>query len=60
MQILQFFIGLLQASIGYKYHGFCIYGSMYAVGMVLLFGNFYIRAYVMKQPNKPTQDKKKD
>ncbi|XP_062509946.1 elongation of very long chain fatty acids protein 2-like [Corticium candelabrum] len=52
LQILQFVIGLIQAYFGYKYHGFCIYGQFYAVTMIILFGNFYIRAYVLKKPKK--------
>jgi hypothetical protein len=50
MQILQFFIGMIHTTIGYKYHGFCIYGPLYGLSMVVLFGNFYVRAYTKKKP----------
>ncbi|XP_019639491.1 PREDICTED: elongation of very long chain fatty acids protein 5-like [Branchiostoma belcheri] len=50
LQIVQFFIGLVHSSLGYLYHGFCIYGIGYGLSMVALFSNFYYRAYLQKQP----------
>ena len=46
LQIFQFFIGFIHATIGYVYHGFCIYGILYGMTMTVLFSNFYYRAYL--------------
>ncbi|XP_066304980.1 very long chain fatty acid elongase 5-like [Branchiostoma lanceolatum] len=50
LQIVQFFIGLVHSSLGYLYHGFCVYGIAYGLSMVALFSNFYYRAYLQKRP----------
>ena len=62
LQILQFFIDLIYGTIGYLYHGFCIYGIIYGLLMVYLFLNFYYHAYlkprssVKKQVQNGTQN----
>lgn len=48
-QLAQFFIDLIHASIGYLYHGYCIYGILYGLVMVWLFSNFYYHAYIRKK-----------
>ncbi|XP_045214688.2 elongation of very long chain fatty acids protein 5-like [Mercenaria mercenaria] len=48
-QIIQFFIDLIHATIGYLYHNYCIYGILYGLTMVTLFSNFYYKAYVKKR-----------
>ncbi|XP_013422210.1 elongation of very long chain fatty acids protein 4 [Lingula anatina] len=52
LQILQFFIDFVFAGVGYVYHGFCIYGFLYGLGMTSLFMNFYHKAYIHKRPAK--------
>ena len=52
LQIFQFFIAFIYAFYGYAYHGFCIYGIMYGVGMTALFSNFYYQAYVKPKTGK--------
>ena len=56
-QILQFFIDMIHAVIGYLYHGFCIYGILYGITMITLFLNFYYRAYIKERTavSKPNQ-----
>ena len=48
-QIAQFLFDLVFASIGYKYHGFCIYSIFYGLAMLVLFSNFYYHAYIKKR-----------
>ncbi|OWF34562.1 elongation of very long chain fatty acids protein 5-like [Mizuhopecten yessoensis] len=56
LQLLQFFIGFVHATIGHIYHGFCIYGIFYGMSMTILFSNFYYIAYVKgKNPSKSHQ-----
>lgn len=50
LQLIQFTIGLVQDYFGYRYFGFCVYIVFYTSFMIILFGNFYIRAYIVKQP----------
>lgn len=45
IQLVQFGIGLVHSTVGYLHHGFCVFSILYAVSMVLLFGNFYMQAY---------------
>jgi elongation of very long chain fatty acids protein 4 len=40
---------LIFATIGYMYHGFCIYGLFYGLLMTTLFSNFYYHAYIKKK-----------
>lgn len=55
LQLAQFGIGLLHATYGYLYHGFCVFSIAYGISMIGLFGNFYYRAYCL--PRKSTRDK---
>eukprot|EP00111_Clytia_hemisphaerica_P001484 TCONS_00004261-protein len=48
-QIVQFLFDLVFATIGYLYHGFCIYSIMYGGSMLVLFSNFYYFAYIKKK-----------
>ncbi|XP_037070852.1 elongation of very long chain fatty acids protein 4-like isoform X2 [Pollicipes pollicipes] len=53
LQIAQFAVGLAHATLGYLRHGFCGYSILYAITMIVLFGNFYVQAYVReKKPKK--------
>lgn len=49
MQIIQFLIAMVQCMVGYMYHGFCVYAMLYGATMLLLFGNFYYRAFIVKK-----------
>ena len=49
MQITQFLLAMLQGAIGYAYHGFCIYCLLYGTSMLVLFSNFYYRAFIVKK-----------
>lgn len=51
LQIVQFLIGLIHLSIGYAFHGFCVYGIFYGSSMLFLFSNFYYWAFVHKKPS---------
>lgn len=55
LQIVQFFIGLVQCTYGYLYYGFCVYGIFYGVSMVVLFSNFYYQAYIRVKPAEKKQ-----
>ena len=50
LQIFQFLLGLVECTIGYFYHGFCIHGIFYGLSMFLLFSNFYYWAYIVASP----------
>ena len=52
LQILQFFLDMVFAVIGYMYHGFCIYGHIYGFLMTYLFLNFYYQTYIKKRTAK--------
>lgn len=52
MQITQFLLALAHGSVGYVYHGFCIYCIMYGLSMLLLFSNFYYHAFIKKTKRK--------
>ena len=52
LQLAQFLVGLIDCTVGYLYHGFCIYGIFYGVSMMGLFGNFYYHAYLKKSLRK--------
>lgn len=52
LQIFQFFVGFVHATIGYVYHGFCIYGIFYGITMTVLFSNFYYKAYLAPKKRK--------
>ncbi|XP_064611544.1 very long chain fatty acid elongase 5-like [Liolophura sinensis] len=56
LQIFQFLIGFVQASIGYAYHHFCVYSILYGMTMTCLFSNFYYQAYIRK-PKTQVNDK---
>ncbi|XP_002736036.2 very long chain fatty acid elongase 5-like [Saccoglossus kowalevskii] len=49
MQIIQFLLGLVHHTFGYIYHGFCIYGFLYGVGMLYMFSSFYYHAFINKK-----------
>ena len=49
LQILQFLVGLTFVFNGYLYHGFCVYGSIYTLSMLLLFSNFYYLAFIRQK-----------
>eukprot|EP00117_Sycon_ciliatum_P012594 scpid74562/ scgid13605/ Elongation of very long chain fatty acids protein 4; 3-keto acyl-CoA synthase Elovl4; ELOVL fatty acid elongase 4 len=59
MQLLQFFIGGVHNLWGYKYHSFCPYGSVFLFTLVVLFSNFYYRAYLKPKRKQPPVDTKK-
>lgn len=46
MQLLQFFIDLIYALVGFAKHNFCSWGIMYNLSMIYLFGEFYVRTYI--------------
>ena len=48
MQMTQFVIAIVYGTVGYLYHGFCIYSILYGIGMFSLFSNFYYRAFIAK------------
>ncbi len=52
MQLLQFMLALIHGTIGYLYHGFCIYSVLYGCAMVGLFLNFYYHAFILKKHSK--------
>lgn len=45
IQILQFLVGLVLSAYGYLHHDFCVWSLVYCFSMVVLFSNFYIKAY---------------
>lgn len=47
LQIVQFMVGMVHAMFGYKYHQYCIYGPFYALTMIALFSNYYVRAFIL-------------
>ena len=51
-QIVQFFLDMVHAIMGYLYHGYCIYGIFYGLTMISLFSNFYYQAYVKAPKSK--------
>lgn len=52
LQMTQFAIGLVQCTYGYLYHRICIYSIFYVLTLMLLFSNFYYRAFVLKKDRK--------
>jgi elongation of very long chain fatty acids protein 4 len=50
LQLLQFLFGFVHGSIGYLYHGFCIYCVLYVVALIVLFSNFYYHTYIKGKP----------
>lgn len=46
VQLVQFMVALVHTTLGYMYHGFCVYCVLYIVSMVVLFSNFYHLSYV--------------
>lgn len=59
LQILQFFIDMIFSGWGYLHHGFCIYGPIYGFLMIVLFVNFYIRAYIVRKSGVSSNEKSK-
>lgn len=59
-QIIQFFIDLVHAAVGYLYYNYCIYGLIYGVAMVSLFSNFYYKAYIREHSSKTKADLKEE
>ena len=51
-QIVQFFLDMVHAIMGYLYHGYCIYGIFYGITMISLFSNFYYQAYIKAPKSK--------
>ena len=51
-QIVQFFVDMVHAIMGYLYHGYCIYGIFYGLTMISLFSNFYYQAYIKAPKSK--------
>ena len=51
-QIVQFFLDMVHAIMGYLYHGYCIYGIFYGLTMISLFSNFYYQAYIKAPKSK--------
>ena len=52
IQIIQFLVAIVMATIGYMNHGYCIYGIFYGILMASMFSNFYYFAYIKKRPEK--------
>lgn len=52
LQITQFLAGLVFTSIGYVYHGFCVYSMLYGIGLLALFINYYWQAFIRKTPSR--------
>lgn len=48
LQIVQFLLGFVHATIGYISYNFCVYGLLYGLSMTTLFSNFYYQAYIRK------------
>ena len=46
IQLLQFFIDLVYALVGFAKHNFCSWGILYNLSMIYLFGSFYVRTYI--------------
>ena len=62
IQIIQFFIDLVHASIGLLHHNFCTWSIMYALSMIYLFGSFYYRTYLKTNKavnNIPSMEERK-
>lgn len=59
LQILQFIVGLAHVTYGYAYRGFCLYGPLYCLSMLLLFSNFYYYAFVRQKSGSNTNNNKK-
>ncbi|XP_045211476.2 elongation of very long chain fatty acids protein 5-like [Mercenaria mercenaria] len=58
-QIIQFVIDLIHATIGYMYHSYCIFGIFYCMAMIILFSNFYFKAYSKRPKSDKTERKVK-
>ena len=48
MQLLQFYTDLVPISYGYYLGEYCVYSLFYAFSMIILFSNFYMKAYWKK------------
>jgi len=62
IQIVQFLIDLVHASIGLLHHNFCTWSIMYALSMIYLFGSFYYRTYLKTNKavnNIPSMEERK-
>ncbi|XP_059098209.1 elongation of very long chain fatty acids protein 5-like [Tigriopus californicus] len=55
LQIVQFVIDLVHASIGVLYHNFCYWSLGYGLSMLYLFTAFYIRTYLRAGENQKRQ-----
>lgn len=53
IQLLQFFIDLVYALVGFAKHNFCSWGILYNLSMIYLFGSFYVRTYINPRPPPP-------
>lgn len=49
MHVMQFLLALINATIGYKYHGFCIYSLVYGGSMLVLSLHSYYNAFIKKK-----------
>ncbi|KAJ8023099.1 Elongation of very long chain fatty acids protein 4 [Holothuria leucospilota] len=56
LQIAQFLVGIVHAGFGYKYHNFCIYGPIYGLTMIVLFSNYYLRAFVLNKKGEKSKN----
>ena len=51
LQLLQFGLLFTHALYGYIHHNFCTYSLMYGMSMIVLFCDFYYKAYL--RPKRP-------
>mmetsp|Transcript_25622 Transcript_25622/g.35536 ORF Transcript_25622/g.35536 Transcript_25622/m.35536 type:complete len:245 (-) Transcript_25622:40-774(-) len=57
LQLLQFFVAFGMLMHGYSLGVYCIYAPLYDLSMIVLFGNFYYRNYILSPP--PPREKEK-
>ena len=50
-QIIQFIIDLIYVAGGVAWHNFCFWGVGYALSMLYLFTDFYVKTYCRKKNN---------
>ena len=51
-QIIQFVIDIIYAVVGIVWHNFCFWSLGYAVSMLYLFADFYLKTYCYKKCDK--------
>ena len=58
-QLAQFFFLFYFVVNGYLYHGYCPYGIVFDISMIVLFGNFYYFAYIRPKPTTSSKSTQK-